>query len=181
MTTTRPVNGTYNDMVGEFAYGYGNVNPQQAIDPGLVYDINKQDYVQMLCNYGYDADKIKLISGDNSSCQGDSNRSFVKDINYPALVIPIEPNKLLNVKINRTVTNVGSPTSTYRATVFPIPKIKISVEPKLLSFKSLNEKQSFIVTVVGGEELNENMFSLSLIWPDGSHNAKSPIIVQCLS
>jgi hypothetical protein len=95
-------------------------------------------------------------------------------------VIPIEPNKLLNVKINRTVTNVGSPTSTYRATVFAIPKIKISVEPKLLSFKSLDEKQSFIVTVVGGEELNENMFSLSLIWPDGSHNAKSPIIVQIL-
>ncbi|MCI05990.1 subtilisin-like serine protease [Trifolium medium] len=122
---------TYNDMAGEFAYGSGNVNPQQAVDPGLVYDINKQDYVQMLCNYGYDADKIKRISGDNSSCQGASNRSLVKDINYPALVIPIEPNKLLNVKINRTVTNVGSPNSTYRATVIPIPKIKISVEPKM--------------------------------------------------
>ncbi|GAU37174.1 hypothetical protein TSUD_391630 [Trifolium subterraneum] len=181
MPTARQVNGTYNDMVGEFAYGFGNVNRQQAVDPGLVYDINKQDYVQMLCNYGYNADKIKLISGDNSSCQGASSRPFVKDINYPALVIPIEPNKLVNVKINRTVTNVGSPNSTYRATVIPIPKIKIRVEPKLLSFKSLNEKQSFTVTVVGGEELNETMISSSLIWSDGSHNVKSPIIVQCLS
>ncbi|MCI05047.1 subtilisin-like serine protease, partial [Trifolium medium] len=48
MTTAKPINGTYNDMAGEFAYGSGNVNPHQAVHPGLVYDITKQDYVQML-------------------------------------------------------------------------------------------------------------------------------------
>ncbi|RHN66920.1 putative cucumisin [Medicago truncatula] len=68
MTTTKPVKGHYDDLAGEFAYGSGNINPQQAIHPGLVYDITKQDYVQMLCDYGYDAKKIKQISGDNSSC-----------------------------------------------------------------------------------------------------------------
>jgi hypothetical protein len=51
----------------------------------------------MLCSLGYDANKIKHISGDNLSCHGASNRSFVKDINYPALVIPIKPHKHFNV------------------------------------------------------------------------------------
>ncbi|RHN39673.1 putative cucumisin [Medicago truncatula] len=181
MTTTKPVNCTYNDLAGEFAYGSGNVNPKQAIDPGLVYDITKEDYVQMLCNYGYDANKIKLISGENSSCHRASNRSFVKDINYPALVIPVESQKSFNVKIHRTVTNVGSPNSRYMANVIPIENISISVEPKILSFRSLNEKQSFVVTAVGGADSKRMVSSSSLVWSDGTHRVKSPIIVQRLS
>jgi hypothetical protein len=159
-----------------------HINPQQAIHPGLVYDISKEDYVQMLCNYGYDTNKIKQISGDNSSCDGPSKRALVKDINYPAMVFPVRPyHKRFHVKIHRTVTNVGFPNSTYKATlIHHNPKIKIKVEPKLLSFKSLNEKQSFVVTVVGGAKLNETVYSSSLVWSDGTHNVKSPIIVQIL-
>ncbi|KEH33701.1 subtilisin-like serine endopeptidase family protein [Medicago truncatula] len=153
MTTTKPVKGHYDDLAGEFAYGSGNINPQQAIHPGLVYDITKQDYVQMLCDY---------------------------DINYPAMVIPVH--KHFNVKIHRTVTNVGFLNSTYKTTlIHHNSKIKISVEPKLLSFKSLHEKKSFVVTVIGEAKSNHTVFSSSLIWSDGTYNVKSPIIVQRLS
>jgi subtilisin family serine protease len=182
MTTAKPVKGTYVDLAGEYAYGSGNVNPQQALHPGLVYDITKQDYVQMLCNYGYDENKIKQISGDNSSCHEAPERSLLKDINYPAMVIPVVPdNKPFHVKIHRTITNVGFPNSTYKATlIHHNPKIKIKVEPKLLKFKSLHEKQSFVVTIIGGDKLNQTVFSSSLIWFDGTHRVKSPIIVQIL-
>jgi hypothetical protein len=182
MTTAKLVKGTYVDLAGEYAYGSGNINPQQALHPGLVYDITKQDYVQMLCNYGYDENKIKQISGDNSSCHEAPERSLLKDINYPAMVIPVVPdNKPFNVKIHRTVTNVGFPNSTYKATlIHHNPKIKIKVEPKLLKFKSLHEKQSFVVTIIGGDKLNQTVFSSSLIWFDGTHRVKSPIIVQIL-
>jgi len=180
MTTATPVKGTYDDLVGEFAYGSGNINPKQAIHPGLVYDITKQDYVQMLCNYGYSAEKIKQISGDNSSCHGTSERSSVKDINYPTIVVPIL--KHFHVQVHRTVTNVGFPNSTYKATlIHRNPEIKMSVEPEVLSFKSLNEKQSFFVSVVSGEKSNKTLFSSSLVWSDGTHNVKSPIIVQIIS
>ena len=180
MTTAKLVKGHYDDLAGEFAYGSGNINPQQAIHPGLVYDITKQDYVQMLCDYGYDTNKIKQITGDNSSCHQASKRSLVKDINYPTMVIPVY--KHFNVKIHRTVTNVCFHNSTYKATlIHHNSKIKISVEPKLLSFKSLHEKKSFVVTVVGEAKSNQTVFSSTLIWSDGTHNAKSPIIVQRLS
>ncbi|KAK2352536.1 Subtilase family protein [Trifolium repens] len=181
MTTTKPVNGNYNDMVGEFAYGSGIVNPQQAIHPGLIYDITKQDYMQMLCNFGYNDAKIEQISGEKSSCYGASNKNLVKDINYPALVILLRPHKRFNVNIHRTVTNVGSPNSTYTATIIPIPNIKIKVVPKLLSFKSLHEKQAFVVIVTEGAKSNQTLFSSSLVWSDRIHNVKSPIIIQKLS
>ncbi|CAL5187349.1 unnamed protein product [Lathyrus oleraceus] len=181
MTTAKPVNGTYNDLAGEFSYGSGNANPPLAVNPGLIYNITKDDYVQMLCNYGYDDEKIKQISGENSRCRGTSNPSLVKDLNYPAIVIPVAPQKQFNIKFPRTVTNVGSPTATYKAIVTPIPNVKITVTPNLLSFKSLNEKQSFVVTVVGSVGSSQTEFSSSLVWSDGTHNVKSPIIVQLTS
>ncbi|CAK8559953.1 unnamed protein product [Lathyrus sativus] len=181
MTTAKPVKGTYNDMAGEFSYGSGNANPGLAVNPGLIYDITKDDYVQMLCNFGYSDEKIKQISGENSSCRGTSNPSLVKDLNYPALVISVAPQKPFNIKFPRTVTNVGSPNSTYKATVTPVPNVKITVQPNILSFKSLNEKQSFTVTVVGSVGSTQTVFSSSLVWSDGTHNVKSPIVVQLTS
>ncbi|KAL5061415.1 hypothetical protein RYX36_023152 [Vicia faba] len=181
MTTANPVNGTYNDLAGEFSYGSGNASPLLAVNPGLVYNITKDDYVQMLCNYGYDDEKIKQISGEASSCRGTSDPSLVKDLNYPALVIPVAPQRSFNIKFPRTVTNVGSPTSTYKAIVTPIPNVKITVEPNLLSFKSVQETKSFVVTVVGSVGSGQTVFSSSLVWSDGTHNVKSPIIIQLTS
>ncbi|XP_058739897.1 subtilisin-like protease SBT4.3 [Vicia villosa] len=181
MTTAKPVNGTYNDLAGEFSYGSGNVNPRLAVNPGLIYNITKDDYVQMLCNYGYDDEKIKQVSGDNSSCRGTSNPLLVKDLNYPALVIHVAPQKPFNIKFPRTVTNVGSPNATYKAIVTPIPNVKITVEPNFLSFKSLEKTQSFVVTAVGTVGQSQTLFSSSLVWSDGIHNVKSPIIVHLTS
>ncbi|XP_058745188.1 subtilisin-like protease SBT4.3 [Vicia villosa] len=181
MTTANPVNGSYNDLAGEFSYGSGNANPALAVNPGLIYNITADDYVQMLCNYGYDDEKIKQISGEASSCRGTSNPSLVKDLNYPALVIPVAPQRSFNIKFPREVTNVGSPSSTYKATVTPIPNVKITVEPSVLSFKSIQETQSFVVTVVGSVGSSQTEFSGSLVWSDGTHNVKSPIIVQLTS
>ncbi|XP_058754025.1 subtilisin-like protease SBT4.3 [Vicia villosa] len=181
MTTAKSMNGTYNNMAGEFSYGSGNVNPQLAIQPGLIYNITKDDYVQMLCNYGYDNGKIKQISGENSSCHGASNPSLVKNLNYPALVISVFPHKPFNIKFSRIVTNVGSHNATYKAIITPIPNVKITAKPNILSFKSLLEIQSFVVTAVGRIGSSQTEFSSSLIWSDGTHNVKSPIIVHIKS
>ncbi|CAI8608338.1 unnamed protein product [Vicia faba] len=135
----------------------------------------------MLCNYGYDNEKIKLISGENSSCHTTSNLSPVKNLNYPALVIVVAPEKPFNIKFPRTVTNVGSHNATYKAIVTPISNIKIIVEPNHLSFKSIQETQSFVVNVIGRVESNQIVFSSLLVWSDGTHNVKSSIIVQITS
>lgn len=177
MTTAKKVNGSY-DLAGEFSYGAGYVNPLQAIDPGLIYDISKEDYVQMLCNYGYNAEQIQQISGGNFTCHGASNRSLLKELNYPALVITVKPLKPFNVEIHRIVTNVGFPNSTYKATISSNSKINITVKPEILEFRSLNEKQSLVVNVVGGPKPNKTAFSSSLVWSDGIHFVKSPIIVM---
>ncbi|KAI9114735.1 hypothetical protein K1719_014433 [Acacia pycnantha] len=183
MTTAKPMKIATNnvDHVGEFCYGSGHVNPVQAVDPGLIYDLSKQDYIQMLCNLGYDLTTIRQISGDKTvTCHGSPDRSLVKNTNYPSLGITVQANQPFNVKINRTVTNVGSANSNYKVTVL-VPNSKlmsIKVEPQTLSFKSLNEKQSFVVTIVGGKLPKAEVLASSLVWSDGTHNVRSPILVS---
>ncbi|KAK7316641.1 hypothetical protein RJT34_00256 [Clitoria ternatea] len=180
MTSAKPMNGSKSE-IGEYAHGSGHVNPTQAVDPGLVYDIGKDDYIQMLCNFGYDNAKIKNISGDGASCSGVPNRSLISNLNYPALVAVVQPNASFNVGLKRTVTNVGSATSNYSATILPIPQINITVEPMILSFTSLNEKQSFVVTITGENLRTTDVLTSSLVWSDGTHNVRIPIVLTVSS
>ena len=165
----------------EFAYGSGHINPTKAVDPGLVYEAFKEDYIMMLCGMGNNETKLKLISGDyNVTCSEASTKALPRDLNYPSMTALVNATTSFNVTFHRTVTNVGFANSTYKATTFTNYDVKIVVEPEVLSFKSLNEKKSFVVSVTGGPSVlptNSSMASSSLVWSDGSHSVRSPIVL----
>ncbi|KAJ7960571.1 Subtilisin-like protease [Quillaja saponaria] len=174
MTTAQPMN----IKDGEFAFGAGQVNPVQAINPGLVYNASKEDYIHLLCNIGYDTATVRFISGDNSTCPKEPKKLSVKDHNYPSLAIEVLPLQPFKIEFNRTVTNVGLSNSIYKAKIFPNSKLSITVAPEVLSFKSLEEKQSFVVTIVGGKIQDKTVLSSSLVWSDSTHSVRSPIVVN---
>ncbi|KAI9114709.1 hypothetical protein K1719_014407 [Acacia pycnantha] len=184
LTTAKPMKKKAypKDAIGEFEYGSGHLNPVPASDPGLVFDISKQDYVEMLCSYGYNTSQIKQISGDNSSTcpTSSSHRDLVKNLNYPLLGVNIKPFTPFKVEFKRIVTNVGFANSTYKASIL-LPaylKLNITVNPNVLSFKSLKENKSFVVSVAGDGISNQTAISSSLTWSDGTHSVKSPIVVM---
>ena len=162
----------------EFAYGSGHINPVKAINPGLVYGAFKQDYINMLCSMGYDVDKLRTISGDNSTCSKGSEKTSPKDLNYPSMAAQVSSGESFTIKFPRTVTNIGLPNSTYKAGILQNSKISVNVVPEVLSFRSLNEKKSFIVTVTGKGLASGSIVSAALVWFDGSHIARSPIVVH---
>ncbi|KAK1562915.1 hypothetical protein Q3G72_018989 [Acer saccharum] len=164
---------------GEFAYGSGHINPLEAINPGLVYETLKPDYIKMLCSRGLSDKALSSISGDNSSCPKGSEKESPKDLNYPSMSAAVKQDTYFKITFNRTVTNVGFPNSVYKANVSQPQNVSIKVEPATLSFKSLNEKKSFAVTVSGSA--GKPFLSSSLVWSDGKHSVKSPIVVYYLS
>ncbi|OMO66732.1 hypothetical protein COLO4_30414 [Corchorus olitorius] len=164
---------------GEFAYGSGHINPIKARDPGLVYEALKEDYIKLFCSIGYTLDQIKAITGDNSSsCPPSSQSVLPKDLNYPSMAAFVKSNESFTVNFHRTVTNVGLANSTYKAQVSANPRLKVEVIPDFLSFKSLQEKKSFNVTVIGKGLEFCSMVSASLIWSDGIHTVRSPIVIH---
>ena len=136
MTTAWPMNDTSNSSSpGEYAYGSGHINPLKATDPGLVYDASEKDYIQLLC-LDMDEARVRLISGDNSTCPTASEEASAKDLNYPSISAVVTPMTPFTVKISRRVKNVGLVNSTYKAELMSNSQVDIKVEAQVLSIPS---------------------------------------------
>lgn len=158
----------------EFAYGAGHVTPLRALNPGLVYDAKEADYVKFLCGQGYSNKTLRAVTSDKSTCTRANSRA-VWDLNYPSFAASTSASGIIYRTFRRTVTNVGSRSSVYRAAVFAPAGLMIRVTPRLLYFKSLGQKRSYRVTVMG--RITKARVSASLIWSNGAHQVRSPIVV----
>ncbi|XP_035539056.1 cucumisin-like isoform X2 [Juglans regia] len=176
ITTAAPMSAEKNPDA-EFAYGAGNINPIKAPYPGLIYDINPLDYIKFLCREGYTTELLQIITGDhiNDRCSEESNGT-VFDLNYPTFALPTSSSKFIRHVFYRTVTNVGSPMSSYKAVVTsPHDGLQIKVKPSVLAFKKLGQELSFELTIKG--RIKKRIASASVIWSDGKFQVRSPIVV----
>ncbi|KAK4835176.1 hypothetical protein QYF36_006359 [Acer negundo] len=164
----------------EFGYGSGHINPLKVVNPGLVYDAGPIDYIRFLCGQKYSTTLLRLVTGDNSTCDATTSAS-VWDLNYPSFALSTFPSETNFTRIfNRVVTNVGTAVSTYRASVTGAPAgLRIRLNPSVLSFTSLGQKMSFTLTVEG--TIVDPIVSTSLVWDDGVHQVRSPIVVFVVS
>ncbi|CAN8253243.1 unnamed protein product [Cochlearia groenlandica] len=178
MTTAWPMNATGHGIAStEFAYGSGHVDPIAALNPGLVYDLTKEDHIAFLCGMNYNATTLKLISGEAVSC---TENTLQRNLNYPSMSAKLSKSDgSFTVTFNRTLTNVGTPNSTYNSKIVAGhgSKVNVTVTPSVLTYKTVNEKQYFTVTVSGKDVNSKLPSSASLIWSDGIHNVRSPIVV----
>ncbi|KAJ8755569.1 hypothetical protein K2173_022148 [Erythroxylum novogranatense] len=157
-----------------FDYGAGQVRPSRALDPGLVYELETRDYLNLLCARGYNESQIKLFSPKPYSCP--SSLSF-SDFNYPSFSIP---NLNTTITATRTVKNVGSP-GIYFARVKSPRGTKVSVKPSILRFKKIGESKTFQVTFQATKGYAIGQYSFGgLMWSDGVHNVRSPLVVKHL-
>ncbi|XP_050156053.1 cucumisin-like isoform X4 [Malus sylvestris] len=175
-TTAKPMSANLNPEA-EFAYGAGLLNPSRSPYPGLVYDAAEIDYVNFLCAQGYSTKLLKALTGDSYSCSSSqsSHGTLSDHLNYPSVALSTSNPKSVNGIFNRTITNVGSPKSTYKAKVSTPPGLEIKVNPSVLKFASLEQKLSFQVTVKG--LIEKTIVSGSLVWDDGKFQVRSPIVV----
>ncbi|KAF6160424.1 hypothetical protein GIB67_019193 [Kingdonia uniflora] len=162
----------------EFAYGSGHINPLKAVNPGLVFDASEADYVELLCHTGYNTSKLQLVTGDSSSCNNvTANRGW--DLNYPSFSLAIKDGEQVMGTFTRRITNVRN-TSTYYATVSMPGLVTVKVEPSVLSFTETGEKKSFTVKVYGPKITQQPIISGSILWKDGSHVIRSPLVVYTM-
>ncbi|XP_022857282.1 cucumisin-like [Olea europaea var. sylvestris] len=172
MTTAAPMSPLTNTD-GEFAFGSGHIDPVNAKSPGLVYDMGANDYIKFLCGQGYNAKNLRLITGNNITCT-QSNNGTVWDLNYPSFALSTTAGGSITRVFHRTVTNVGSPISIYSAITSAPIGLNITVSPSVLSFKSIGQKQTFVVTVQA--TLTSRMLSGILVWHDGIYTVRSPVV-----
>uniref|UniRef100_A0A0E0R1L7 Subtilisin-like protease n=1 Tax=Oryza rufipogon TaxID=4529 RepID=A0A0E0R1L7_ORYRU len=156
-----------------YAMGAGYVNPALAFDPGLVYDLHADDYIPYLCGLGIGDDGVKEIAHRPVTCS-DVKAITEAELNYPSLVVNLLAQP---ITVNRTVTNVGKASSVYTAVVDMPKDVSVIVQPPMLRFTELKEKQSFTVTVRWAGQPNVAGAEGNLKWVSDEHIVRSPIVI----
>ncbi|KAG0450756.1 hypothetical protein HPP92_026783 [Vanilla planifolia] len=155
-----------------FSYGAGFVQPNRAMDPGLVYDLKVGDYLRFVCALGYNRDVVAHFK-KNFRCPNKTMEAI--NINYPSITIP----KLSGfVKVTRTLKNVG-PKGTYKVRVHEPEGISVKVEPKSLTFDQLGVKKKFSLLVKPkNATVGDGYVFGKITWSDGVHHVRSPLVVR---
>jgi len=163
-----------------FAVGAGHVNPIAALNPGLVYDLTADDYLNFLCALNYTAKRIEAVARRKVSCDAQKHYS-VTNLNYPSFGVVFKQvarsSSATVVKHERTLTNVGV-AGTYKASVtLDNPSVNITVEPNVLSFGK-NEKKSYSVIFTGSHPTPRSKSGFGrLEWSNGKTIVGSPISI----
>ncbi|KAI3822166.1 hypothetical protein L1987_09749 [Smallanthus sonchifolius] len=181
--TTADLNNLNNEPIQDetelpaslFAVGAGHVNPSKANDPGLIYDIQADDYIPYLCGLGYSSLQVTIIVQKHVSC---SNISSIPEaqLNYPSFAITLSGN--VTRSYTRTVTNVGDANSSYTVNIVTTPGVSVSVSPSTLIFSAVNQKLSYQVTFIPVGSGANQFVEGALEWNSVKHSVRSPISIQ---
>lgn len=148
-----------------WAQGAGQVDPNKAADPGLVYDAGELDYARFLCG-------INAGVYSPTTCQA-VGQIASQNLNLPSLTAA---SVLGSQTLTRTVTNVSNASSTYTATA-SLAGYSVEVLPPSFTIAA-GAKQTFTVKLTRGTAPLDTWAYGSLNWSDGVRNVRSPLTAR---
>ena len=157
-------------VANPFDFGAGHIVPNDAIEPGLVYEITDDEYDAFAC--GIESPAITQSRCDELEAAGVS--SIARDLNLPSVSMSELANSLT---VTRRVTNVDDEAGTYMVEVSPPPGMQVDVVPGSISLAP-GESATFDVTItyVSGP-LDLWRFG-SFTWRSDDRDVHSPITVK---
>ncbi|KAL3380673.1 hypothetical protein AABB24_001035 [Solanum stoloniferum] len=177
----KPIREDHNFVASPLGIGSGHVDPNRALDPGLVYDATPQDYINLICSLNFTEEQFKTFARSSANYHNCSNASA--DLNYPSFIVFYSFSQegnypWLEQKFKRTLTNVGKSGATYRVKIENPRNSTISVSPQTLVFMNKNEKQSYTLTIrYRGDEKGGQDGSITWVEKNGNHSVRSPMVI----
>uniref|UniRef100_A0A0E0CS82 Subtilisin-like protease n=1 Tax=Oryza meridionalis TaxID=40149 RepID=A0A0E0CS82_9ORYZ len=167
---------------GPFELGAGHVDPNSALDPGLVYDAGVDDYLDVLCALGYSDEDIVgifLRDGTITNCSTRASTT-VADLNRASISVAVKAYGD-EITVRRTVRNVGrNVDAVYTVGGVPPPGTQLRIRPSKLVFDAEHQTRTYDVVIhtVSSGSFDEYTHG-SIVWSDGAHKVRSPIAVTC--
>jgi subtilisin family serine protease len=152
-----------------FDAGAGHVDPNRAIDPGLVYETGYLEHVAYLC--GYDTPPFQATDCAILDAAGFSANA--RDLNLPSIGV----GRLVSGDVvTRRVTNVGPP-STYTLDLEEPEGVDLVVEPTSLSLGT-GQTAEFSVRFQRQAAALDTWSFGKLRWNDGTRSPTSVVAVR---
>ena len=83
----KPLTNSSNSIADPHEMGVGEINPLRALNPGLVFETDVEDYLRFLCYFGYSQKIIRSMSKTNFNCPKNSSEGLISNVNYPSISI----------------------------------------------------------------------------------------------
>ena len=113
---------------------------------------------------------MRVFAEENFKCPVSGS---ILNFNYPSIGVQ---NLTGCVTLTRRLKNVGRP-GVYRVRVRRPEGVKVLVKPRVLKFRKIGEEKRFELTMIGAVAEGQIGYG-TLIWTDGKHFVKSPIVVS---
>ena len=153
-----------------FDYGGGHIVPNDALEPGLVYDVSDDEYDAFACGTASPA-----VTQERCTELGAAGQSFLaRDLNQPSLSI----SRLANQQtVSRRVSNVSEDAESYTVEIAAPPGIDVTVSPPTISLAS-GESTTFDVTLTYVSGPMDLWRFGSFTWKGDDHDVRSSIAVK---
>ncbi|MEJ2128151.1 MAG: S8 family serine peptidase [Woeseiaceae bacterium] len=153
-----------------FDFGAGHIVPNDAVDPGIVYDVTDDEYDAFACGTGSPA--LDQQRCDDLAAAGFSFAAT--DLNQPSIAI----GRLANERtVTRRVTNVSDESATYVASISPPAGIDVTVTPQSVTLAPGASAEFDVTFTLLSGPLDLWRFG-SLTWNSGTHSAYSALAVR---
>jgi hypothetical protein len=147
--------------------------PNDATDPGLVYDVTNEEYDAFAC--GTESPAVSAERCDQLATAGYSFAAA--DLNQASIAI----SRLANVRtISRRVTNVGEQSESYTASVVAPAGVEVSIVPSGLTLAA-GQSATFDITMTHTSGALDLWRFGSLTWVSNEHSVYSTIAVKPVS
>jgi subtilisin family serine protease len=165
----RSLRRTNGDAANGFDMGAGRIDPNAAVDPGLVYDNSFADHAAYLCG----RNEPPFAPSDCAEHAAAGHSSTAVDLNLPSIGVA---GLVGGDVVRRRVTNVGEPAS-YSAAVVAPPGLDVVIDPSSLVLGT-GETAQFTVTFVDRGAPRDDWTFGELAWTNATHRVASPIAVR---
>ncbi len=153
-----------------FGQGAGHINPNRAVEPGLVYDTSAADWVRYECRLNREA----VVNPSDCSNPDIGTLDETYNLNLPSITLGSLTGSAV---ITRKVTNVGIVAATYQASVVEPAGVSLSVTPLNLYLEP-GETKTFTLKITNNTAPEGQWNFGSLTWSDGIHSVKTPVSVN---
>ena len=164
-TTLNDGQSGQNNGLLPWAQGAGHVDPNKAIDPGLVYDATATDFTRYQCK----VNRAAVLPASDCTTLGTLDETY--NYNLPSITVGSVSG---STTVTRRVTNVGTSTVSYTATA-SVPGFAVVVTPAVLTDIAPGETRSFTVKLTATTAADGVWAFGALSWTDGTHVVRSPV------
>lgn len=155
---------------GPFDFGAGHIVPNDAVDPGLVYDVSDDEYDAFACGIASPA-----VSDERCDELQQAGYSFAgEDLNQPSIALSSLANQQT---VRRHVTNVSDETLSFNAEVLAPSGVTVTVVPPSITLLP-GATTSFDVNFAYTSGALDLWRGGSLTWTSGDRSVYSTLAVR---